>query len=69
MCKLTESSVTAQDALKELDGNIKQWIDEAEERRKAASAKNENYKVEYSAGEKNAYENLSKTIKVILGKL
>jgi hypothetical protein len=69
MCKLTESSVTAQDALKELDGNIKQWIDEAEERRKAASAKNENYKVEYSEGEKNAYANLSKTIKAILGKL
>lgn len=69
MCKLTESSVTAQDALKELDENIKQWIDEAEERRKAASAKNENYKVEYSEGEKNAYANLSKTIKAILGKL
>lgn len=66
---MTESSVTAQDALKELDENIKQWIDEAEERRKAASAKNENYKVEYSEGEKNAYANLSKTIKAILGKL
>jgi len=66
---LTESSVTAQDALKELDENIKQWTDEAEERRKAASAKNENYKIEYSEGEKNAYANLSKTIKAILGKL
>ena len=66
---MTESSVTAQDALKELDENIKQWIDEAEERRKAASAKNENYKVEYSEGEKNAYANLSKTIKAMLGKL
>ncbi len=66
---MTESSVTAQDALKELDESIKQWIDEAEERRKAASAKNENYRVEYSEGEKNAYANLSKTIKVILGKL
>ena len=66
---MPESSVTAQDALKELDENIKQWIDEAEERRKVASAKNENYKVEYSEGEKNAYANLSKTIKAILGKL
>ena len=66
---MTESSVTAQDALKELDENIKQWTDEAEERRKAASAKNENYKIEYSEGEKNAYANLSKTIKAILGKL
>jgi hypothetical protein len=66
---LTESSVTAQDALKELDESVKQWIDDAEERRKAASAKNENYRLEYSAGEINAYENLSKTIKGILGKL
>ncbi len=66
---MTESSVTAQDALKELDESVKQWADEAEERRKAASAKNENYKLEYSAGEKKAYDNLSKTIKAILGKL
>ena len=66
---MTESSVTVQDALKELDESAKQWADEAEGRRKAASAKNENYKLEYAAGEKNAYENLSKTIKVILGKL
>ena len=66
---MTDSSVTAQDALKELDGSVKQWIDDAEERRKAASAKNENYRLEYSAGEKNAYENLSKAIKGILGKL
>jgi hypothetical protein len=66
---LTDSSVTAQDALKELDESVKQWTDEAEERRKAASAKNENYKLEYSAGEKKAYENISKTIKAMLGKL
>ncbi|MBC8282282.1 MAG: hypothetical protein H8E32_00575 [Nitrospinae bacterium] len=66
---MTESSATVQDALKELDESVKQWAGEAEERRKAASAKNENYKLEYSAGEKHAYENLSKTIKVILGKL
>ena len=66
---MTDSSVTAQDALKELDESVKQWTDEAEERRKAASAKNENYKLEYSAGEKKAYENISKTIKAMLGKL
>ena len=66
---MTESSVTVQDALKELDESVKQWTIEAEERRKAASAKNENYKVEYSEGEKNAYANLSKTIKAMLGKL
>ena len=66
---MTESSVTVQDALKELDESVTQLAGEAEERRKAASAKNENYKLEFSAGEKKAYENLSKTIKVILGKL
>ena len=66
---MTESSVTVQDVLKELDESVTQLACEAEERRKAASAKNENYKLEYSAGEKKAYENLSKTIKVILGKL
>lgn len=48
---MTESSVTEQDALKELDESVKQWIGEAEERRKATSAMNENYKVESSAGE------------------
>jgi hypothetical protein len=31
---LTESLVTVQDALKELDGIVKQWTDEAEERKK-----------------------------------
>ena len=55
--------------MKELNESIKQSTDDAEERRKAASAKNENYKVEFSEGEKNAYANLSKTIKGILDKL
>ena len=66
---MTKSSVSAQDVLKELNESIKQLTDDAEERRKAASAKNENYKVEFSEGEKNAYANLSKIIKGILGKL
>ena len=66
---MTKSSVSAQDVLKELNENIKQSTDDAEERRKVASAKNENYRVEFSEGEKNAYANLSKTIKGILDKL
>ena len=66
---MTKPSVSAQDVLKELNENIKQSTDDAEERRKAASAKNENYKVEFSEGEKNAYANLSKIIKGILDKL
>ena len=55
--------------MKELNESIKQSTDDAEERRKAATAKNENDKVEFSEGEKNAYANLSKIIKGILGKL
>lgn len=66
---MTKLSVSAQDVLKELNESIKQLTDDAEERRKAASAKNENYKVEFSEGEKNAYANLSKIIKGILDKL
>ena len=66
---MNKSSVSAQDVLKELNENIKQSTDDAEERRKAASAKNENYKVEFSEGEKNAYASLSKIIKGILDKL
>ena len=66
---MTKSSVSAQDVLKELNENIKQSTDDAEERRKVASAKNENYRVEFSEGEKNAYANLSKTIKGIMDKL
>ena len=66
---MTKSSVSAQDVLKELNENIKQSTDDAEERRKVASAKNENYRVEFSEGEKNAYANLSKIIKGILDKL
>jgi hypothetical protein len=38
--------------LKELNEIIKQLTDDTEERRKVASAKNENYKVEFSEGEK-----------------
>ncbi len=65
---MNESSATVQDAIKGLEENIKQWIDEAEARRKAASAKNENYRIEFATGEKNAYENVSKALKAILSK-
>ena len=49
---MTKPSVSAQDVLKELNESIKQLTDDTEERRKVASAKNENYKVEFSEGEK-----------------
>jgi hypothetical protein len=65
---MTESTITAESVLKELSDNLVQLIDDAENRRKAASAKNENYKVEYSEGEKHAYAEIAKTLKAALSK-
>jgi|TARA_B100001142_G_scaffold135908_1_gene137327 hypothetical protein len=66
---MTESTITADGVLKELNNNLVQFIEEAEKRRKAASAKNENYKVEFSEGEKHAYEEVAKTLKTALSKI
>ena len=66
---MTESTITADGVLKELNNNLVQFIEEAEKRRKAASAKNENYKVEFSEGEKHAYEEVAKTLKTALRKI
>ena len=66
---MTESTITANGVLKELNNNLVQFIEEAEKRRKAASAKNENYKVEFSEGEKHAYEEVAKTLKTALSKI
>ena len=66
---MTESTITADGVLKELNNNLVQFIEEAETRRKAASAKNENYKVEFSEGEKHAYEEVAKTLKTALSKI
>jgi hypothetical protein len=49
---MTESTITADGVLKELNNSLVQFIEDAEKRRKAASAKNENYKIEFSQGEK-----------------
>ena len=66
---MTESTITGDGVLKELNNNLVQFIEEAEKRRKAASAKNENYKVEFSEGEKHAYEEVAKTLKTALSKI
>ena len=66
---MTESTITADGVLKELNNNLVQFIEEAEKRRKAASAKNENYKVEFSEGEKHAYEEVAKILKTALSKI
>ena len=47
---MTELTITAKEVLQELIGNLNNSIEEAEVRRKAASAKNENYKIEYARG-------------------
>ena len=60
---MTESTVKADDVFKELNSSLVQLIEEAENRRKAASAKNENYKIEFSEGEKHAYGEVAKMLK------
>lgn len=65
---MIESTATAKQALQDIYDNLTQLIEDAENRRKSASAKNENYKVEYSEGEKNAYEEIAKKIKVSIDK-
>jgi hypothetical protein len=66
---MAESAVTAKDVLQEVIDNFNKSIEEAEDNRKAASAKNENYKIEFSEGEKHAYEDAVKQLKKALGKI
>ena len=66
---MTESTITADGVLKELNNSLVQSIEEAEKRRKAASAKNENYKIEYCSGEKHAYEDAAKQLTKALGEV
>ncbi len=66
---MTESTTSAKQTLQDLYDSLTQLIEEAENRRKSASAKNENYKVEYSEGEKNAYEGIARTLKASIDKV
>ena len=66
---MAESAVTAKDALQEVIDSFTKAIEKAEDNRKAASAKNENYKFEFAAGEKHAYEDAVKQLKKALGKI
>ena len=66
---MTELTITAKEVLQELIDNFNKSIEEAEVHRKFASAKNENYKIEYSEGEKHAYEDGAKQLKIALGKV
>jgi hypothetical protein len=66
---MTELTITAKEVLQELIGNLNNSIEEAEVRRKSASAKNENYKMEYAEGEKHAYEDAAKQLTKALDKV
>ena len=66
---MTELTITAKEVLQGLIGNLNNSIEEAEVRRKSASAKNENYKLEYSEGEKHAYEDAAKQLTKALDKV
>ncbi len=66
---MTESTKSGNEIIQELIDSLTQLAEEAEKRRKAASAKWENYKIEYSNGEKNAYEDAAKKLKMVLDKI
>ena len=66
---MTESTKTAKEVLQELIDNFNKSIEEAEVRRKSASSKNENYKIEYAAGEKHAYEDAANQLTKALDKI
>ena len=66
---MTGLTITAKEVLQELIGNLNNSIEEAEVRRKSASAKNENYKMEYAEGEKHAYEDAAKQLTKALDKV
>lgn len=66
---MTESTATAKEVLQEIYDSLTPLIEEAEKRRKSASAKNENYKIEYAEGEKKAYEGIAKTLKASIDKI
>ncbi len=66
---MTESTKSGNEIIQELIDSLTQLAEEAEKRRKAASAKWEIYKIEYSNGEKNAYEDAAKKLKMVLDKI
>ena len=66
---MTESTKSGNEIIQELIDSLTQLAEEAEKRRKAASAKWELYKIEYSNGEKNAYKDAAKKLKMVLGKI
>ncbi len=66
---MTESTKSGNEIIQELIDSLTQLAEEAEKSSKAASAKWEIYKIEYSNGEKNAYEDAAKKLKMVLDKI
>jgi hypothetical protein len=57
------------ETLQELMDSFTKLAEEADGRKKLASKKNENYKLEFADGEKHANEDAAKRIKAILVKI
>ena len=66
---MTESIKPVIETVQDLIDSFTQSVEEAENRRKVASAKWELYKIEYADGEKHAYEDAAKKLKAVLDKL
>lgn len=66
---MTDSPKTAQEILQELMEKFTKLAEDADVRKKLASKKNENYKLEFADGEKHANEDAAKTIKTALAKI
>jgi len=65
---MTASTKPVNETVQDLIDSFTQSVEEAEIRRKAASAKWELYKIEYAEGEKHAYEDAAKKLKAVLDK-
>ena len=66
---MTKLTITAKEVLQELIDKFNKSTEEAEVKRKLASAKTENYRLEYAAGEKHAYEDAAKQLTKALDKV
>jgi flagellar biosynthesis/type III secretory pathway protein FliH len=66
---MTDAQKEVSESIQELLNHLTQLADEAEKRRKLASAKCEYYKFEFADGEKHGLDEAIKKVKAVLGKL
>lgn len=67
--KMTEAAKTEKEIFQDLIATFTLLSEEAEKRRKSASAKFEYYKFEFADGEKHAYEDAAKKLKSVVDKM